>query len=71
MKRTSKIWLVLLLGVAAVGYARDWFVPSSSRHAEERKVDLKLTVDPDKVKEDAGKVKEKINELSDQVTNKG
>ena len=65
MKRSLfKVTLVLLLGIVGLGLARGWFILTSSQHVEDEKVDIKLTVDPDKVKEDVGKVQEKAKELT-------
>ena len=55
-----------MLGVCVVGlgFYRGWFSLSSQSHeAGTNKVNLNLTVDPDKVKEDAAKVKEKTANL--------
>lgn len=62
-----KVLFVLLLCVVAVGFYRGWFTFSSDREAGSNKVDYSLTVDPDKAKEDVGKVKEKTTELGDQT----
>lgn len=73
MNRTSsKLLLVLLVLVVCVvgfGFYRGWFSLSrSSPDAESNKVDINLTVDPDKVKADAETVKEKTTELTGQAT---
>jgi hypothetical protein len=68
MKRTLiQLFVVLILGIAAVGFLRQWFVVSSSRETEGNKVHVDLTVDTDKVKDDAAKVTEKTEELTDRV----
>jgi len=67
--RFIKAVLVLALCVAVLGFYRGWFSLSShGRDAESNKVSVSLTVDPDKVKEDAEKVKEKTTELTGKVT---
>ena len=63
--RIIKILLVLALCVAVLGFYRGWFSLSSyGRDAESNKVNVSLTVDPDKMKADAEKVKEKTSELT-------
>jgi cell division protein FtsX len=66
MKRTlMTVLVVLTLCVVVVGFYRGWFSLSShSGDAGSNKVQMNLTVDPDKVKEDAGKVKDKTTELT-------
>lgn len=69
--RVMKTIVVLGLCVAALGYYRGWFTVSShGRDAESNKVGVNLTVDPDKVKEDVGRVKEKTTGLGNQATDK-
>jgi len=70
MMRIIKALLVLALCVAVLGFYRGWFSLSSSRgrDAESNKVNVSLTVDPDKVKEDAETVKDKTTELAGKVT---
>ena len=72
MKRSLfKVTLVLLLGIVGLGLARGWFILTSSQHVEDEKVDIKLTVDPDKVKVDAEKVQEKAKELMAKARSEG
>lgn len=64
--RIIKVLLVLALVVAVLGFYRGWFSLSSrGRDAESNKVNVKLTVDPDKMRDDAEKVTEKTAELTD------
>jgi len=69
MKMTLlKVLFVLALCVAVLGFYRGWFsVSSRGRTAESNKVNVSLTVDPDKMKDDAEKVKEKATELTDKA----
>ena len=62
-------WLVIVLAMCAigVGFNRGWFAVSSSRYVEGHKVNVNLTVDEDKMKQDGQKVKEKTKELTGQV----
>jgi hypothetical protein len=60
--------LVLLVVVLVTGFVRGWIALSTpARQPESNKVDVKLTLDPDKVKEDAGRVKEKAEEARDKA----
>ena len=67
MKRFRSLLIVLAIGVAGIGYYRGWFTVSGSREAVSHKVDVNLTVDPDKVKADAQTVKDKASELTGEV----
>ena len=68
MKRALILLVVaLILVVATVGFFRNWFVVSGSRGTESNKVRIDLTVDPDQMKQDAAKVVESAEELTDKV----
>ena len=64
------IWLLIVLAIFVVvlGFYRGWFALSSPRDTESNKVNINLTVDPDKAKEDAETVKDKTTELTGKVT---
>lgn len=64
MKRFRSLLIVLTVIVVSLGFYRGWFAVSGSREAVSHKVDVNLTVDTDKVKEDAETVKAKANELT-------
>jgi cell division protein FtsX len=69
MNRLFAFLIVLVICVAGVGFYRGWFtVSSQSSNAESNKVNINMTVDPDKVKADAETVKEKAAELTSQAT---
>ena len=68
MKRLYLSLIALAIVVVGVGFYQGWFVLSSSRQAEDHKVGVNLTVDPDKMKEDAAKAKEKTTELTGKAT---
>jgi len=63
----KKVLFVLLLCVVGIGLYRGWFVLTSHSRDESNKVDVNLTMDPDKAKEDAEKVKDKATELGDRA----
>ena len=67
MKRVCWTMIVLALVVVGLGFYRGWFVLSShSRDTGSHKVDINLTVDQDKMKQDGEKVKDKTKELTGQ-----
>ena len=67
MRRFCSLLIVLAIGVAGIGFYRGWFTVSESREAVSHKVDVHVTVDPDKVKADAQTVKDKASELTGEV----
>jgi hypothetical protein len=63
--RIIKVLLVLAFCVAVLGFYRGWFSLSSrGRDADSNKVNVSLTVDTDRIKDDAGKVKDKATALA-------
>jgi hypothetical protein len=61
--------LVLLVGLVGVGFYRGWFTVSSrSPEAGSNKVNVNLTMDRDKMQEDAQTVKNQATELTGKVT---
>jgi sialic acid synthase SpsE len=63
-----KALIVLGLCVAVLGFYRGWFELSrSDRGAPSNKVDVNLSVDPDKVKEDVGRAKQSTKALGDRA----
>jgi cell division protein FtsX len=71
MKRFSSLLIVLVIIVVSLGFYRGWFTLSGRREAVSHKVDVNLTVDTDKVKEDAETVKDKAAELTGKTTEGG
>ncbi len=69
--RFIKALVVLAICIVGLGFFRGWFTLSSQdQGSESNKVGVNLTVDPDKVKEDGKKVKDKTSELGHQATDK-
>ena len=66
----KKVLLVLLLCGVAVGFYRGWFTLSSHRREENNQVDVSLTVNPDKAREDAAIAKDKTSDLGDRAKDK-
>jgi len=65
MKRAVIVLTIVLL---AAGFVRGWFAMTGPQHdSESNKVGVKITVDPDKIKEDAEQVKESAEKLEDKV----
>jgi hypothetical protein len=63
------VLFVLLICVVAVGFYRGWFTLSSRNlDAGSNKVNINLTVDRDKMQEDAETVTNKATELTGKVT---
>jgi hypothetical protein len=63
MKKFAMVLALLLLCVVAFGFYRGWFsMSSSSSDSGSNKVNISLTVDPDKMKADTKMVKEKTIE---------
>lgn len=60
-----KVFVVLVLCVVGVGFYRSWFVLGSQKGSDEgNSVEVNLTVDPDKAKEDARAVEDKAREMT-------
>lgn len=60
-------WTLIILGtiVVCVGFYRGWFAVTTGRESLSHKVDVNLTLDPDKVRDDAGKVQDKVHKLTE------
>ena len=68
MKKRGAVLTVLAIVIVALGFYRGWFALSRpASDAGSNKVKVSLTVDPDKVKQDAETVKEKTTELTGQA----
>ena len=69
MKRAVIVLFILVLGVVAFGFYRGWFAFSSHDTDDgTNKVNVNLTVDRERMQEDARAVKEKTKELTGNVT---
>jgi hypothetical protein len=64
MKKTCLFLTLLTAIVVSVGFYRGWFSVSGSRDAVSQKVDVSLTVDPEKAEADAELVKDKAKDLT-------
>ena len=69
MRRSSffPVLIVLLICVVAFGFYRGWFTMSSNPEKGSNKVDVNLTMDKDKIEQDAEIVKEKTKEFVGKV----
>lgn len=68
MQRFRSLLIVLAIIVVSLGFYRGWFTVSGGREAVSHKIDVNLTVDPDKVNEDAEAVKVKAAEFTGKIT---
>ena len=69
MNRLFAVLIVLALLVVGFGFYRGWFALSSrSPDAGSNKVNINLTVDRDKMQEDAETVKNRATELTGKAT---
>ena len=66
MKAFLFVVVLLLVGIAGLGFYRGWFQVSSDRDNTDHKVNTTFTVDEDKIRED----KEKVQGLGHQATEK-
>lgn len=63
MKRLLSWLLLTSVILTGLGFYRGWFTLSSGPVANSNKVDLRLTVDADKVRDDAKQVQDKARSL--------
>ena len=70
MKRFIAVVVLVVLLLIGVGFYRGWFAASNSEAGKaSNKVNVNLTVDRDKIEEDAEAVKNKTTELTGKITN--
>jgi hypothetical protein len=68
MKRALLVVVIVLL---VAGFVRGWFaLTAPHREPETNRVDVKFSVDPDKMKEDAESVKEEAEKLEEKAQEK-
>jgi uncharacterized lipoprotein YehR (DUF1307 family) len=65
MTRLLVLCLLLVIAIAVVGYYRDWFTVAGTN--DDQKVNIQVTVDKDKVREDEQRAKEKLQKLGSQI----
>jgi hypothetical protein len=68
MRGLFGVFVVCLLGIAAVGFYQGWF--QLSRNNVGNKSNVTLSVDQDKIRADEEKVKDKVHDLGQQVKEK-
>lgn len=69
MKRLIAVLIVLAILFVGVGFYRGWFsLSKSDPDPGDNKVNVNLTVDGDKMQEDAAAVKKQAAELTENVT---
>lgn len=65
----KRVLLVLVFVLVVAGFVRGWFVLSGpQRSPETKKVDVNLTIDPEKMKDDARRLEEQAEELKDRAS---
>jgi len=70
MNRIFRVLFVLVICVVGFGFYRGWFSMSTQNdEPQSHTVDVKLSMDTDKVKADAATVKEKAVELTEDAKN--
>jgi hypothetical protein len=71
MKKLVRLLIVLAIVVVAVGFYRGWFTLSSHKANDgSDNVNVNLTMDADKIRDDATAVKKKSAELTDNAIGK-
>ena len=63
MKKIRSILLVLVILGVGLGFYRGWFAATESREVLTNKIDVKLSVDPDKMKADVNLLKEDVHKV--------
>jgi hypothetical protein len=66
MRRLFVVLVVVVIGVIALGYYREWFKFSTASDSKT----VSVNVDKEKVKEDKEKAKEKLEEVGGQIKEK-
>jgi len=69
IQNMKRVLLVLVFVLVVGGFVRGWFVFSGpQRNPETKKVDVNLTIDPEKMKDDARRLEEEAEELKDRAS---
>jgi cytochrome c-type biogenesis protein CcmH/NrfG len=68
MNRLVVVLILLVVGVVALGYYRDWFTISTA--GDQKAVDVHINVDKDKMRADEEKAEKKLNEMRGQLKEK-
>ena len=68
MSRFIVVLLLLAAGVVCLGFYQGWF--SFSSETADKKTNITITVDQDKIKEDKEKAQEKVQDLGHKVKDK-
>jgi hypothetical protein len=68
MRGLFVVLVLIVVGVIAVGYYRDWFKVGAA--SDSKTVNVKVTVDKEKLKEDEEKAKLKLKEVGGRIKEK-
>ena len=66
MRTIIIIVVLLIIGIAGVGFYRGWFVVSSDRDSEDQKVNTTFTVDEERIQEDKEKLQGVVDQAKDE-----
>lgn len=71
MRFLARLFFLALIVFVIVGFLRGWFTLSGSNStSDDGKIDMNLTIDKEKMNDDAEKAKDKANEIADDVGDK-
>jgi hypothetical protein len=68
MRGLLVVLVLVVIGVVAVGYYRDWFKVGAAN--DNKAVNVNVTVDKAKIKEDEEKAKQKLKEVGGRIKEK-
>lgn len=67
MSRLLGILFLVIIVIAGVGFARGWFTISSNREDATNRVDVNLSVDSDKIRQDTDTAKREAREFTEET----
>jgi hypothetical protein len=68
MRKLIIALVVIVVGVAALGYYEGWF--QASTRQSDHKADLRVTIDKDKIRDDAERAKEEVQSAGKELIDK-
>ena len=67
MRRLFSTFILLVIGVAALGYCRDWFSVSTTDNPLNDDIEVNLHIDKSKIRHDARQAKDAVRSLHREV----
>ena len=67
MRRLFSTFILLVIGVAALGYCRDWFSVSTTDNPLGDQIEVNLHIDKSKIRYDARQAKEAVRSFRREV----